>query len=59
MEREVKLLENLSHPHIITYFSSFKEDNDFYIVTEYINNGSLLDLMKKNIQQKKLIDGFC
>ena len=56
VEREVKLLENLSHPHIITYFSSFKEDNDFYIVTEYINNGSLLDLMKKNIQQKKLIE---
>jgi len=56
VEREVKLLENLSHPHIITYFSSFKEDNDFYIVTEYINNGRLLDLMKKNIQQKKLIE---
>jgi serine/threonine protein kinase len=56
VEREVKLLENLSHPHVITYFSSFKENNDFYIVTEYINNGSLLDLMKKNIQQKKHIE---
>jgi len=56
VEREVKLLENLSHPHVITYFTSFKENNDFYIVTEYINSGSLLDLMKKNIQQKKLIE---
>ena len=56
VEREIKLLENLSHPHVITYFTSFKENNDFYIVTEYINNGSLLDLMKKNIQQKKHIE---
>jgi len=56
VEREVKLLENLSHPHVITYFTSFKENNDFYIVTEYINSGSLFDLMKKNIQQKKHIE---
>ena len=42
MEREVKTLENLSHPRVITYFSSFKEDNDFYIVTEYINSFYLL-----------------
>jgi len=56
VEREVKLLENLNHPHVITYFTSFKENNDFYIVTEYINNGNLMNLMKKNIQQKKLIE---
>ena len=56
VEREIKLLENLSHPHVITYFTSFKENNDFYIVTEYINGGSLFDLMKKNIQQKKHIE---
>ena len=42
VEREVKLLENLSHPHVITYFTSFKENNDFYIVTEYINSFYLL-----------------
>ena len=56
VEREVKLLENLNHPHIITYFSSFRENNDFYIVTEYINSGSLVDLMKTNIQQGKKIE---
>ena len=53
VEREVKLLENLNHPHIVTYFSSFRENNDFYIVTEYINGGNLFDLMKKQIQQGK------
>ena len=56
VEREVKLLENLSHPHVITYFTSFKENNDFYIVTEYINGGNLFTLMEKNIKQKKHIE---
>ena len=56
VQKEIKLLENLHHPHVITYFTSFRENNNFYIVTEYINGGSLEDLLKKNIQQNKLID---
>ena len=56
VEREIKLLENLNHPHIVTYFSSFRENNDFYIVIEYINNGCLYDLMKKGIQQGTKIE---
>ena len=56
VEREVKLLENLNHPHIIKYFSSFKENNDLYIVTEYINSGCLYDLMEENIKQDKKIE---
>ena len=56
VEREIKLLENLNHPHIVTYFSSFRENNDFYIVIEYINNGCLYDLMKKSIQQGTKIE---
>ena len=56
VEKEIQLLENLHHPHVITYFTSFRENNNFYIVTEYINGGSLEDLLKKNIYQGKLID---
>ena len=56
VEKEIQLLENLHHPHVITYFTSFKENNNFYIITEYINGGSLEDLLKKNIAQGKLID---
>jgi len=55
VEREVKLLENLNHPHIITFFSSFRENGDLYIVTEYINSGCLIDLMKgQKIEEKKI-----
>ena len=56
VQKEIKLLENLHHPHVITYFTSFRENGSFYIITEYINGGSLEDLLKKNISQGKLID---
>ena len=56
VEREIKLIENLNHPHIIKYFSSFRENNDLYIVTEYINSGCLYELMKKNIQHGTKIE---
>jgi mitogen-activated protein kinase kinase 1 len=51
--KEIKLLENLHHPHVITYFNSFRENNNFYIIIEYINGGSLEDLLIDNIKQKK------
>ena len=56
VEKEIKLLENLRHPHVITYFNSFKQNGNIYIVIEYINGGSLEDLLVKNIKQQKKID---
>ena len=56
VEKEIKLLENLHHPHVITYFTSFRENENFYIVTEYINGGNLLNLLEKNVTQGKKID---
>ena len=56
IQKEIKLLEGLDHPHVITYFSSFNENGNFYIVTEYINGGNLEAIIKKNIQNKTLTD---
>ena len=56
IQKEIRLLENLHHPHVITYFTSFRENGNFYIVTEYINGGSFEDLLKKNISQGKFIE---
>ena len=56
VEKEIKLLENLRHPHVITYFNSFKQNGNIYIIIEYINGGSLEDLLMKNIKQQKKID---
>ena len=56
VQKEIKLLENLRHPHVITYFNSFKENGNIYIVIEYINGGSLEELLIDNIKKKKRID---
>ena len=56
VEKEIKLLENLHHPHVITYFTSFRENDSIFIITEYINGGSLENLLKRNIELGKLID---
>jgi mitogen-activated protein kinase kinase 1 len=56
VEKEIKLLENLNHPNIISYFTSFVENDNFYIITEYINGGSLEDLLKKKLKKGKLIE---
>ena len=56
VEKEIKLLENLDHPNVIRYFNSFRENGDFYIITEYLNGGSLENLLKNNITKGKLID---
>ena len=56
IQKEIKLLENLNHPHVITYFSSFNENNNVYIITEYLNGGNLESIIKKNIEKKTLVD---
>ena len=56
VEKEIKLLENLHHPHVITYFNSFRDKENIYIITEYINGGSLEDLLIDNIKKGKRID---
>ena len=56
IEKEIKLLENLHHPHVITYFNSFRDQDSIYIITEYINGGSLEDLLHDNIKKGKKID---
>ena len=56
VQKEIKLLENMNHPHVITYFSSFVENNNFYIVLEYLNGGSLDDKIKMEMEKKGSID---
>lgn len=45
--REVYSLSVLNHPTLIG-FKGYAEESPFYIVTEYMANGSLFDVLRKN-----------
>ena len=55
VEKEIRLLKDLNHPHVIKYFTSFMENGNFYIVIEYINGGSLENLYNQVKSEGKLI----
>ena len=55
VEKEIRLLKDLNHPHVIKYFTSFQENGNFYIVIEYINGGSLENLYNQVKSEGKLI----
>ncbi|XP_064832678.1 serine/threonine-protein kinase Nek5-like [Oncorhynchus masou masou] len=48
-KKEVMLLAKMKHPNIVTFFKSFQESTNLYIVMEYCDGG---DLMKKISMQR-------
>ena len=53
LNREISFLPKLSHPHIIKYYTYFEKDSFLYIITEYIRNGDLCDLIDIHRELKK------
>ena len=47
-EREIETCHNLKHPHIVAIQKHGVEDNIWYFSMEYMEGGSLFDLMKAN-----------
>ena len=45
VSREVKLLQRIQHHNIVRLFDFIETENNYYLVTEYCSNGSLLDLV--------------
>lgn len=49
LQSEIQLLSRLQHPNIIQYLGLFVDDAEVpYIVTEYMDEGSLLDYLRRN-----------
>ena len=52
--REIQCLRNLSHPNIVPIREVIREgDDNLYFVFEYMSDGSLYDLTKSCIEEKK------
>ncbi|GKV19557.1 hypothetical protein SLEP1_g29798 [Rubroshorea leprosula] len=47
LEEEVKLLKNLSHPNIVRYLGTVREDDSFNILLEFVPGGSISSLLGK------------
>lgn len=46
MRREINIHSSISHRHILTFYASFEDENAFYLVLEYAQNGDLLTYLK-------------
>ena len=58
---EVALLSKLSHPHIISYHSSFEENGVLMIEMEYADGGSLKEFLedrKEHLEEKLVMRMF-
>ncbi|XP_074356793.1 mitogen-activated protein kinase kinase kinase NPK1-like [Apium graveolens] len=47
LEEEVKLLKNLSHPNIVRYLGTTREDDSLNILLEFVPGGSFSSLLEK------------
>ena len=56
VQKKIKLLQTLENRHVIIYFSSFCENGNLYIITEYMNGGNLNTFFKKAKEKGELID---
>jgi serine/threonine protein kinase len=46
LEREAEILNRLDHPNLVKFHKSGADENYFYLVMEYIDGGTLSDLLK-------------
>lgn len=43
---EIKILKMLDHPNIVKIYEYFQDDQNVYIIMEYLKGGSLFDRLK-------------
>lgn len=46
--REISILKQLKHPLIATLFNTYQDENYYYLVMEYVENGNLRDYINSN-----------
>ena len=47
--REARMLRRLRHPHVIRYYHSFMEADNFYMVMEYAEGGDMYSVSEVSI----------
>ncbi|EAR92076.3 calmodulin-domain kinase (macronuclear) [Tetrahymena thermophila SB210] len=57
-DNELELLKRLDHPNIIRIFDFYQDEEDFYIITEYIEGGCLFDEIQKLSKLKQQFNEY-
>lgn len=55
---EIKILQKLEHPNVIKIYELFEDEESFFIVTEYIGEGNLLNKIEAMETRDEVIIGI-
>jgi len=59
LEREISILKNLDHPHLIKLFDVFESDEKIFLVMEYVPGGELYDhIVQKKFSEEEALKIF-
>lgn len=60
LDREIKILSELSHEHIVMYCGMIRDNNSFSLLMEYAKGGSVRKLIKnQGALQERDVSKFC
>ena len=45
IRREINIMKNLDHPHVIKIYEFYKDENNYYLINEYCTEGDLSEKM--------------
>lgn len=46
-EREVQILKDLNHPFVAEFYDLLEDENNYYIIMEYVENGNMLNYVNR------------
>jgi calcium-dependent protein kinase len=52
---EIKILKNLDHPNIVKLYEFFEDEKNYYMVSEYCDQGDLFDKMEKLLYMNQIV----
>src|SRR5690242_1802383 len=55
-QREAQMASSLNHPHILTVYDAGEVDGKQYLVTEFVDGGTLKDWIKERRTWRQIVD---